>query len=300
MRHHTVPIMTGGQDIFDKLQPDGAHSVFIMCRPNYLSTKIANNVFMSGKNKQEPDVPKAINQWDRIVHIVEALGVDVLEIPPTKGAQDAVFTANVATNIGDTMVMANYKAPGRAVEVAPATKFFTQLGFKCIQPPDFYEGFADVKKWKDGYYFGGWGLFSTKEAFDWIENQCGVKIIHLHEIDERTYHLDCNLLIVDQENFIVTTGSLAPESIATLKKCGNVHMTPPGIETTGITNAVLIPEKRLLLSGAFNPEQPDYRKAMDFLLSTMDKLGYSCIFVEANAFEPSGGDLSCIILPLNS
>jgi N-dimethylarginine dimethylaminohydrolase len=286
-------------DVFDAIQPDGEHSVFTVCRPNYLSTKVSNNVFMEGKNKQKPDVPKAINQWDRTMHIMESLGVELLEIPPMKGCQDQVFTANVGLSIGKTMVLANYSAPGRACEVPPARDFFTKLGLNCIQPPFAFEGYADCRKWKPGFYFGGYGQFSDNRAFDWIEQQCGVKIIRLKEINPATYHEDCCLMVVDEENFLVTPGSLDDASIATLKKCGNVHMTPTGIETTGITNGVLINEKRIMLSGAFNPEQPNYRKAMDFLLETMDKLGYTMLFVEANAFEPSGGDLSCICLVMD-
>lgn len=251
---------------------------------------------MQGGNKQKPDVPKAINQWDRMMAIVEALGVELLEIPPVKECQDQVFSANVGLSIGKTMVLANYSAPGRSCEVEPARQFFTKMGLNCIQPPFAFEGFADCRKWKTGYYFGGSGQFSDNRAFDWIEQQCGVKIIRIKEINPKTYHADCCIFVVDEENFLVTPGSLDAASIATLKKCGNVHMTPTGIETTGITNVVPIREKRLIMSGAFNPEQPDYRRAMDYLLETMDKLGYTCLFVEANAFEPSGGDLSCVCL----
>jgi N-dimethylarginine dimethylaminohydrolase len=284
-------------DIFDHLTPGEAptQSVFCMCRPTYLSTKISNNVFMKG---EKPDVPLACNQFDRLAHIIEALGVEVVELPPDPKCQDATFVANVGLAIGKTFVLANYKAPGRACEIEPARKFFTSMGYNCIQPPFFYEGFADVQPWKHGVYFGGWGLFSTNEAFDWIEQQCGVKIVRIHEINPKVYHEDCVLRVVDEENFIVCKSGIDADSLKTLKKLGNVILTPEGIETTGITNCVLIPEKRLCLSGALNLNQPDYSKAMDFLLETMDKLGYDCIFVQCSAFEPSGGDLSCLINPL--
>jgi N-dimethylarginine dimethylaminohydrolase len=289
------------RDIFDEVaeqQGTEPHSKFVMCRPQFLSTAIPNNVFMEGKNKEEVDVPRALNQWDRSAHILEAFGVEVLEIPPKKGCQDQCYVANIGIAIEPCIVLAKYKAPGRACEVPPARKFFMQHGYKCIQPPFFFEGEADLKLWKPGFYFGGWGLFSTKDAFKWIEEKTGCTIIPVHEIDPKTYHLDCSLLVVDEENFIVNTNGLDKESVKALEKCGNVIATPDGIETTGITNGVLIPEKHIYLSGTFQPENPDYRKAMEWLLETMDGLHYTTVFVDTDAYGPSGADLSCSVFHL--
>jgi N-dimethylarginine dimethylaminohydrolase len=287
-------------DIFDHLQPGvDDHSKFVMCRPVYLSTAIPNNVFME-KEPEKPDVPRALNQFDRSVHLFESLGVEVLEIPPQKGAQDQLFTANVGTEINGVIVLANFSAPGRAVEIPPAQKFFQQLGYKCVQPPMAQEGEADLKKWKQGYYFGGWGLFSKKESCDWIMKQLGVTVIPVQEVNPKSFHLDCCLLVVDQENFMVTRKGLSPDSIKTLQKLGNVTFTPEGIETTGCTNGVLIPEKRIYVSGAFNPEQPDYRKAAEWLLETMDKFGYTTVFTDCDSYNASGADLSCSVMHLEN
>ncbi len=274
------------------------HSKFVMCRPTYLSTKIPNNVFMEGEQAEPADVPRALNQWDRTAHIMEAFGVELFEIPPTKGCQDAIYTANIGISIEPYIILANYKAEGRACEVPPAKKFFENLGYNCIQPPFYFEGEADLKLWKKGVYFGGHGLFSTKEAYQWISDKTGVNIIPVEEINPKSFHLDCSLLVVDEENFMVTRKGLSPESIKILQKCGNVIFTPEGLETTGCTNGVLIPEKRIYMSGAFNPEQKDYQKAMEFLLETMDKFGYTVVFTDVDTYNASGADLSCSIMHL--
>jgi N-dimethylarginine dimethylaminohydrolase len=290
--------MDTNRDIFDDVAPEMGRSRFVMCRPKYLSTKIPNNVFMEGKNNEPADVPRALNQWDRTAHIMEAFGVEVLEIPPAKGCQDQCYVANIGISIKPYIVLANFKAAGRACEVEPARKFFTGLGYNCIQPPFEFEGEADLKLWKEGVYFGGYGLFSSQQAFKWIEQKTGVQIIPVREIDPKTYHLDCSLLVVDENNFIVTKSGLDAASIKTLEKCGNIIFTPPDIATTGITNGVLIPEKKIFLSGTFNPEQPDYRKAMEWLLSTMDKLGYTVVLCDVDSYNPSGADLSCTVMHL--
>lgn len=275
------------------------HSKFVVCRPDYISTKIANNKFMRGKNKESVDVPRALNQWDREMHIIEAFGAELFEIPPTPGCQDQCWTANVGLNIKDTIVLAKYKAPGRACEIPPAKKFFEEkLGFKCIQPPYYFEGRADCLKWKDGIFIGGWGLFSSKEAYQWIADNCGVKIIPVHEINEATYHLDCCVNVVNEENFLVTPNSLDRASIKMLEKLGNVIMCPKGTETTGLTNSIKIPEKHIMLSGCFNQEIPEYRKASEWLLEEMDKLNYTVVFIDCDSYNPSGADASCSVMDL--
>jgi N-dimethylarginine dimethylaminohydrolase len=286
-----------GQNVPGMIPTPGG-SKFVMCRPTYLSTKISNNVFMEGKNKEPADVPRALNEHDRIAHVLEAFGVEIFEMPPEKGCQDMCFVANIGVAIEPYIVLANYKAPGRACEVPPAKRYFESLGYQCIIPPKTTEGEADMKLWKKGHYFCGIGQFSTKESFDWIAKKTGVKTILLEEIDPQAYHLDCSLLVIDEENFLVNKAGLSPDSIKILQKCGNVTFTPDGVKTTGITNGVLIPEKKIYMSGAFNPELPDYRKAMEFLLEAMDKFGYTTVFNDADAFNPSGGDLSCLVFHL--
>lgn len=289
------------RDLFDDIaEQEGTpkHSKFVLCRPDYVSTKIPNNVFMEGKDAEPIDVDRAVNQHDRVAHILEALGVEVLEMPPAKGAQDMVYCANIGIAIEPYIVLAKYKAPGRSVEVAPAKKFFEGMGYNCIQPPYFFEGEADLKLWKQGYYFGGFGLFSDPRAFKWIEKTCGVKIIQLKEVDPKSFHLDCSLMVIDEENFIVNKSGLAPESIKILQKLGNVHFTPEGTETCGCTNGVIVKEKHIYLSGAFNQEQKEYRKASEWLLETMDKFGLTTIFVDVDSWNASGADLSCGIFHL--
>ena len=267
-----------------------------MCAPQYLSTAIPNNVFM----KQEKiDIPRAMTLWKRSVNVLKALDVDVLEIPAVKGCQDQTYVANVATAIEPFIVLANYKADGRPCETPPARKFFTNLGYNCIQPPFYQEGEADLKKWKSGVYFGGWGKFSDQRAYDWISKKTGAQIIPIHEVSDALYHLDCSLMVIDEENFLVTEAGMDKASLKTLGKLANIIITPPDVAPTGITNGVILPHKKIYMSGTFMPEEKSYRKAMEWLMVTMDKLGYSVILTDTDEFSKSGADLSCQVMHLD-
>ena len=287
------------RDIFDHLQPDVR---FVMCPPNYLSTDIPNNVFMKPEDGHKfhggtikIDKKRAMTQYQRIKRLFESLDVEVLEIPPTPGAQDATYCANIAISIEPYIVLAKYKAEGRPIEEKPAQQFYESLGYQVIQPPYFFEGEADLKLWKDNVYFGGWGKFTDIKAHQWIQQQTGAQIIPIHEISDELYHLDCSLFVIDEENFLVNTEGIDSSSLRTLKQLGNVIEVPPKLSSTGITNAVNIPNKPIIVSGLFHPEDKKYQEAMEWIMTTFDKFDWSVILVDIDEPDKSGADVSCMV-----
>jgi len=298
----TVEHLSADRDIFDQIQPD---TKFVMCSPKYLSTDIPNNVFMEGGGEQfhggtkKIDRNRAMTQYQRIKRLIEALDVPVLEIPPTPGAQDAVYVANIAVALEPYIVLANYKAPGRDVEEEPARQFFESLGYQVIQPPYDFEGEADFKKWKDKTYFGGWGKFTDARALAWIRDQTGVEVIPIREVSDALYHADCSLFVIDEENLLINREGIDQQSYAQFKKLGNVIDVPPKLSATGITNAVKIPDKNVILSGLFHPEDKKYQKSMEWIFTTFDKFNYSVILVDIDEPDKSGADVSCMVMNLD-
>lgn len=284
------------RDIFDQIAPPMR---LVMCPPRYLSTRVPNNVFME-RDKEEVDIPRALRQFQRSVNVLNALDVETLFIPPVPEAQDQTYTANIAVAIKPFIILANYKAEGREPEIEPARKFFESMGYKCVQPPYHFEGEADLKKITEGVYVGGYGEFTDIRAHQWIEELTGVQIVPVHEVDEELYHLDCSLLIVDEQHALVTKEGLDPNSLKALEHVLDITITPrgKGLVHTGITNAVLVPDKKIYLSGTFNPELPEYRQAMEWLNQTMDGFGYTCVFLDVDEYDKSGADLSCSVMHL--
>lgn len=270
---------------------------FVMCPPKYLSTRIPNNVFM--KNKKV-DTARAMKQYERIKRKITALDVQVLEIPAKKGAQDQHYTANIGVSLNPFIVLAKFSANGRTIEEEPAKKFFEGRGYSVIQPPYSFEGEADLKKWKDGVYFGGYGKFSEWSAHEWIMKKTGVEIIPIRETSDSLYHLDCSLFVFDKDNFMVCRDGMDRESFKRLEKLGNVIVVPKNIMATGATNMVKIPgNKKIMLSGMFQPEDKNYRQGMEWMLTTMDKMGHSIIFCDIDEADKSGADISCMVMHLD-
>ena len=269
-----------------------------MCPPKYLSTAIPNNVFM----KNEPvNVDRAMKQYDRIIRAFRALDVTVLEIPPVDGCQDQTYVANIGVAINPFIVLAKFKAEGRPCEEDPARAFFQSEGYQVIQPPTFFEGEADFKKWKAGVYFGGWGKFTDRATLDWIEDACQVKVIPIHETSDELYHLDCSLFIMDEQNFLVNREGMDSESFKALESIANLTLVPPDIMSCGVTNCVKIPgDKPILFSGMFFTEMEKYRKAMEWMNANVgDKFGKTVFFLDIDEPDKSGADISCMVMHLD-
>lgn len=281
----------------DSREDEAETTHLVMCPPEHLSTDIKNNVLMKGK---KINIERAMRQYRRAKTVVEALGIEVEEITPAPGCQDQTFVANIAVAIEPFVVLSNFKAPGRDCEIPPARSFFRKLGYNMIQPPYSFEGEAELKPIREGLYFGGYGQFTDLRALNWIADECEVEIIPIHETDDTLYHLDCCLLVVDEQNALVTTDAISKESLKAIEHVVNVIPTPPapGQNTTAITTCVLIPEKNICLSGAFNAERTDYVRAMEWLNATFDKFGYTCIFLDIDEAAKSGADLSCQVMHL--
>lgn len=284
-------------DIFDHIQPDAPnHTRFVMSAPTYLSNKVKNNVFMDKKEKV--NVPRAMQQWQRMVNILKAFDCEILELPPTKGAQDGTFVANVAVAIKPYIFLANYKAAGRPIEEEPARKFFESMGYTVLQPPFAHEGFAELKPLNEKTYFAGYGQFTDLRAQQWIAEKTGITIIPVKEIDPRSYHLDTVLMVLDPENVMITKSGIDQASYDAIKKVANVIEAPDELLTTGITNGIVLRDKGIYISGLFNPEDEKYRKAMEWLLPTMDKFKLATVFIDTDATSPSGAAASCQVMPL--
>jgi N-dimethylarginine dimethylaminohydrolase len=264
----------------------------VMCEPRYLSTAIPNNVHMK---QEKVDVKRAMSHYNRIKRLLTALDVKVLEVPPVKGAQDQSYTANLFTPINPFIVLAKMSAPGRTIEEEPGRRFFEQRGYTVIQPPYFQEGQADLIRFDDGRYFGGYGIHSDIKSYDWISKKCGVEIIPIHEIEPALFHLDCVIQVLEKEKFIVCREGMSAESFKKVEKLGDVILVPKKFQSCGVTNIVKIPgNKKVAISGAFFPERDTYVEAMEWMLEMFDNLGWSIIFVDTDQHELSGADCSCL------
>lgn len=270
----------------------------VLCPPTYMDGAIPNNVYMKNlintKGSIQVDTKRAIEQYNCIKKVYKDNNIKVLEIPPTKGCQDQVYTANIGVYLGNNRVLlSNFIAEGRKEEEVPGFVFFLQEKFDVAQAPQYFEGEADFKHLRDNIYFGAYGIRTSKYCLEWIQRNYNINIVPIHMTNEYLYHLDCVVFPIDKENMIVTREGTDEASIKEMEKYANLIFTPPKFSTAGITNSVKIENKKLLITH-FSPDL--HSEELDWVKKAFSKFGYTTQTLTVDEFEKSGALLSCCVM----
>jgi N-dimethylarginine dimethylaminohydrolase len=199
--------------------------------PFSYSTEAANNVWMEEYENEEerrPDQTKAMVQFLELYRFLAAEGlVYVLPTPRTDGLQDLVFTANLGIVLEHvpgqrTVVVSKFRSEPRRGETPVGVDFFGAMGYDVRVAPHDFEGEAELKHLHDNVYVGGYGQRSAPEAYDWMAEEFGARIVKLRMTDPYLYHLDCSIFPLTREDTLVCTELYERDEIAELERHTNV------------------------------------------------------------------------------
>src|SRR5271157_2445550 len=170
--------------------------VYCMSFPCNVSNKSQNNQGMGQEKNQKPyNYDRAYRQFLDLYSIITS-GSMVYLMPSEEGLQDEVYTANAGITLPDsvsknTFILSNFRSKPRQGEEGTARQFFNHMQFNVIQPPAFFEGFADLKYIRDNIFIGGYGIRSQIEAYHWMQEQFNMEIVKVKMADQLLYHFDC-------------------------------------------------------------------------------------------------------------
>lgn len=189
----------------------------VLCNPEFFDVDYIINPWMKG-NVHKINKELAKNQWLEFKRILISKGIFVKEIKGKKGFPDMVFTANHGIRIKDFFVVSNFRFKERRGEIDVAIPQILE-GEKLsrIDCPYFWEGEAELFKFKENLYIGGYGKRGTLEALRWFEEIFDIKVIPLELIDERFYHLDTCLTMRNKKVYLFR-GAFSEKSLANLEK----------------------------------------------------------------------------------
>lgn len=166
----------------------------LMCPPTHYGIRYAINPWMS--RHVGYDAPDAQRQWDRLVEVLQlAADVKVELIDPVPEAPDLVFTANAALITGELAILSSFRHPQRRREQAVYRSALTRLGFATtFLQQTYFEGsgetlFDRVRP----LVFAGYGWRSERSATLQLSEMVDARVLSLHLVDERFYHLDTAL-----------------------------------------------------------------------------------------------------------
>ncbi len=260
----------------------------LMCAPTHFDIEYEINPWMDRANPVDPKL--AAQQWQKLHQTyTETLGWDVQLIEPINQLPDMVFTANGALVIDGKVALPRFRYPERQPETGYFRKWFEAAGYQDIlMPMHDFEGEGDALVWND-IIFGGYGFRSDKASHAELAEFFGKRVIDIHLVDERFYHLDTCLTIVSAD-----TVALWPKAFseASLKK---IHETVPNVIEAGDEEALVYG-----LNAMSDGQHIVVPESATTLLRAYQARGMTTYPTPITEFQKSGGGVKCLTLELRT
>lgn len=199
---------------------------YLMCPPFSYSVNEPNNVWMNiaSGDQKVVNLSTAFEQWHRLYSYLVNQGayIHLVHSPKQSGLQDLVFTANAGITLvkegKPIVVVSNFSSAPRFGETPVLKKNFEAMGYETLVCPYKFEGEADLKHLRDDIYIGSYGIRSDKRAFEWMEQEFGIKVIKLKMTEEVFFHLDCALFNLTEETIITSPDCFSESEFKELEK----------------------------------------------------------------------------------
>jgi len=168
---------------------------YLMCPPTHFDVTYAINPWMRIDAPVDRDL--AMRQWETLRQTYASLGHSVSVIDPVPGLPDMVFAANGATVIDGTVLGVRFRYPQRAAEAEAYLSWFRSRDWASVHVPvQANEGEGDILVAGDTV-LAGYGFRSDLGAAGEVAEVFGRQVVSLRLVDERFYHLDTALCVLD-------------------------------------------------------------------------------------------------------
>jgi N-dimethylarginine dimethylaminohydrolase len=257
---------------------------FLMCPPKHFEVTYAINPWM------DPDKPTdtelALLQWDRLRSLYLGLGHQVEEMPALPGLPDMVFAANGATVVDGKVLSARFRHAERAGEGPAYAEWFARRGYEVHEAAFINEGEGDYLVAGERILAGS-GFRTDPRSHAEAERFFGRPVVSLELVDQRFYHLDTALAVLDHEEVMYYPGAFSAASQATLRELypDALLATDTDAEVFGL-NAVSDGRHVLLAEQATH------------LIEQLWARGFVPIGVDLSELMKSGGSAKCCTLEL--
>jgi N-dimethylarginine dimethylaminohydrolase len=172
---------------------------YLMCPPEHFDVVYEINPWMDAATPVDTD--RALSQWQGLVDTYTALGHEVHVLPAQPGLPDMVFAANGATSVDGRVLGAAFATAERTAEAAHHLAWHTEhaglLGWDEVRAPAHTnEAEGDFAVVGD-VVLAGYGFRTDPRAHAELSDTVGVPVVSLRLVDERYYHLDTALGVLD-------------------------------------------------------------------------------------------------------
>lgn len=266
----------------------GSAKSYLMCPPTYFEVSYAINAWMDPSVPVEVDL--AMAQWTTLRDLYRSLGHTVHELDPVQGLPDMVYAANGAFSVGGRVYGARFKHPQRAAEADAHAAWYEANGWPIVRGERTNEGEGDLT------YVGGldlvlagYGFRTDRAAHDELAKVLDREVLSLELVDERFYHLDVALFVVDGTNICYYPGAFSAGSQSMLR-----HRFPDALVATeedalafglnGVSDGrhVILPVQATRLAGM------------------VADAGYDVRTIDLSELHKGGGSVKCCTAELRS
>lgn len=299
---------------------------FMMVMPTHSNAEEnnRNNAWCDDNVKDEDltiDGETAFGEWFELYMFLTQQGMVLVMPSPANidGLADHVYAANSGIMIKDTYIVSNFTSKPREGETPVIEAFMKTTGAKVVVCPFKFEGEADMKYIGkvDGKetYLCGYGIRSTKEAYDWMEKELDIKCIKVKMTDDKLYHFDCCMfpITISQDleeskaEIMLCTEVLSKSDVEKIREYCKITEVPLNLAYYGATNCVRV-GSFILCGSDFYDLDPEIdgeevyyteRDKNQFLEDVMADFGMEVVFFNLSEFAKAGACLSCNICHLN-
>jgi N-dimethylarginine dimethylaminohydrolase len=259
---------------------------YLMCPPEYFDVTYAINPWMRPDNPVDPAL--AMRQWETLRQAYGSLGHSVATIDPVPGLPDMVFAANGATVIDSAVLGVRFRYPERAAEADAYLNWFRSHGWtKVHEPVHVNEGEGDILVAGDGTVLAGYGFRSDVEAADELAAAFGRRVVSLRLVDNRFYHLDTALCVLD-----ATTAMYYPAAFDDAGRALLATIFPELIEAKDEDAEVLG------LNAVSDGKHVVLAAAATGLARSLTARGFEVVPVDMSELLKAGGGAKCCTLEL--
>jgi N-dimethylarginine dimethylaminohydrolase len=194
----------------------------LLVKPTYFSVEYVINPHMEG-NVGDVDKLAAQNEWEHLRAAYKELGFYVHVEEGKRGYPDMVFCANqslpnITKDGKKEVIMSVMNSDQRKGEVPAIQKVYEDSSYEIVHLDEnrfsSFEGMGDaIWHFKKRLLWGGYGYRSSKEVYDVISETFNTPVIALELIDERFYHLDTCLCILNSDTALIYPKAFTDEGL---------------------------------------------------------------------------------------
>jgi len=191
---------------------------YLLCEPRHFTVSYEINAWMDAS--VPVDTSLASSQWKTLKNAFESLGHTVHTLSPVSGLPDMVFSANGAFSVDGVVYGAQFAHAERIPEAKEHANWYASNGWTQFTSGTFTnEGEGDFTYVHGrGVILAGYGFRTKPEAHAEAQDVLKRPVIGLRLVDERFYHLDVALFVLDDNNICYFPGAFSPGSQAVLRQ----------------------------------------------------------------------------------